>query len=66
MDVTTIEGVGNNNNPNPIQQNLATFNGTQCGFCSPGFVMQMYSLLEETPNPTPQDVEDRFDGNLCR
>uniref|UniRef100_T1JEH9 FAD-binding PCMH-type domain-containing protein n=1 Tax=Strigamia maritima TaxID=126957 RepID=T1JEH9_STRMM len=43
-----------------------SYNGTQCGFCSPGFVTSMYSLLENKPVPLVEDVEDLFDGNVCR
>ena len=62
-----MEGVGNSKDGySPIQEQLANSNGSQCGFCSPGWVMQMYSLLTNNPNPTEQEVEDHFDGNLCR
>jgi len=67
MAVTTVEGIGSSRTKlHPIQQTLADMNGTQCGFCSPGFVMEMYSLTQETKSPTAQQIEDRFDGNLCR
>lgn len=67
MAVTTIEGLGNHiEGYHPIQQQLADNNGTQCGFCSPGMVMNMYSLLQNNPNPTTKEIEDHFDGNICR
>jgi xanthine dehydrogenase/oxidase len=47
-----------------LQQRLADADGTQCGYCSPGFVMNMYSLLENNANPTPEEVEKYFDGNV--
>jgi xanthine dehydrogenase/oxidase len=67
MAVTTIEGIGNaQSGYHPIQQRLADASGTQCGFCSPGMVMAMYSLLTEDPNPTQLRIEQELDGNLCR
>uniref|UniRef100_A0A1I8HFL2 FAD-binding PCMH-type domain-containing protein n=1 Tax=Macrostomum lignano TaxID=282301 RepID=A0A1I8HFL2_9PLAT len=65
--VTTIEGIGGSGKPyHPIQERLAEHYGTQCGFCSPGFVMSMYSQLQENAKPTMQQVEHFFDGNICR
>ena len=65
--VTTVEGVGSAaTGYNPVQERLVEYNGSQCGYCTPGFVMNMVGLLRENPSPTAQQVEDRFDGNLCR
>ncbi|KAG6552063.1 hypothetical protein Mapa_006369 [Marchantia paleacea] len=67
MVVTTIEGVGTTKKGlHPIQEQLVKSNGSQCGFCTPGMVMSMYGLLKDNPNPTPQQVENGIDGNLCR
>ncbi|XP_076461928.1 uncharacterized protein LOC143294357 [Babylonia areolata] len=65
--ITTVEALGNEKEGyHPIQQRLAKANGSQCGFCTPGVVMSMYGLLLDKPAPTQQDIEDNFDGNLCR
>ncbi len=65
--VTTVEGVGSvRAGLHPVQERLVECDGTQCGFCTPGWVMSMVGLLAESPMPTAQDVEDQFDGNLCR
>lgn len=65
--VTTVEGIGSwKEGYSAIQQQLADSNGSQCGFCSPGWVMSMHSLLTNNPNPTKKAIEDHFDGNLCR
>lgn len=40
--------------------------GSQCGFCTPGFVMAMYAFLRNNPKPSDEDIEHAFDGNLCR
>ncbi|XP_041041194.1 xanthine dehydrogenase-like isoform X2 [Carcharodon carcharias] len=65
--VTTIEALGSvKKGLHPIQKRLADYNGSQCGFCSPGFVIQMYGLLKNNQTPSAQEVEDYFDGNVCR
>ncbi|XP_067656035.1 uncharacterized protein [Haliotis asinina] len=67
MQVTTIEGLGNpRDGLHPIQDRLAQYNGSQCGFCSPAQVMNMYGLLKRTPNPTMQQVENAYDTTICR
>ncbi|EAZ82964.1 molybdopterin cofactor-binding domain-containing protein [Algoriphagus machipongonensis] len=51
---------------NPVAHRLAINNGTQCGYCTVGFVMNMSAFLSENPCPTKQQIEDIFDGNICR
>ncbi len=50
----------------PVQQAMIDFHGSQCGFCTPGFVMSLYGLWMQTPNPTDQQIETTLQGNLCR
>ncbi|AYG69174.1 MULTISPECIES: xanthine dehydrogenase small subunit [unclassified Rhizobium] len=50
----------------PVQQAMIDFHGSQCGFCTPGFVMSLYGLWMQTPNPTDQQIETALQGNLCR
>lgn len=64
--VITIEGIGNTKNPHPAQQRVAMASGSQCGFCTPGIVMSLYALLRNHPEPNEIEVEEAFDGNLCR
>ncbi|TVY21200.1 Xanthine dehydrogenase [Lachnellula arida] len=64
--VITIEGIGNVKRPHPTQERIAKSNGSQCGFCTPGIVMSLYALLRNDSNPSEHDVEEAFDGNLCR
>ncbi|XP_023246390.1 xanthine dehydrogenase/oxidase-like [Copidosoma floridanum] len=64
--VTTTEGIGSQKKGySPIQSKLAELNGSQCGFCSPGMVMNMYSLVKSKKNLT-DDIENGFGGNICR
>ncbi|PHI20870.1 xanthine dehydrogenase [Lewinellaceae bacterium SD302] len=51
---------------NPVAHRLAINNGTQCGYCTTGFVMNMSAFLAANPSPTKQEIEDIFDGNICR
>ncbi|ROT35210.1 xanthine dehydrogenase [Sodiomyces alkalinus F11] len=64
--VITVEGIGNTDSPHPAQERIAKGNGSQCGFCTPGIVMSLYALLRNNPSPNESDVEEAFDGNLCR
>jgi xanthine dehydrogenase small subunit len=50
----------------PVQQALVDFHGSQCGFCTPGFVMSLYALWLEDPDPSEQRIEKALQGNLCR
>ncbi|RZF35328.1 hypothetical protein LSTR_LSTR003768 [Laodelphax striatellus] len=65
--ITTNEGIGDRfKGYNKVQSALAKFNGSQCGYCSSGMVMNMHSLLESGKKPTKEDVEQSFGGNICR
>ncbi|BFZ04909.1 hypothetical protein BsWGS_07948 [Bradybaena similaris] len=67
LEITTIEGLGDTRDGlHPIQDRLAKFDGAQCGFCTPGQIMNMYGLLQSNPKPTMQEVEDTFDATICR
>ena len=67
MMVTTIEGIGSvREGLDPVQHCIAANNGTQCGFCTPGFVMNAHAFLQQRPAATGREIEDIFGGNLCR
>lgn len=67
MNVTTVEGIGSTKTQlHPIQERLSLFGGSQCGYCTPGFVMSMYSTLMSNPQPTSHEFFKSLDGNLCR
>lgn len=65
-DVTTIEGLGSDEALHPVQQAFVEHGGAQCGFCTPGMILATKALLEETPNPSEDDIRWGLSGNLCR
>ncbi|KAL1832088.1 hypothetical protein ACET3Z_001739 [Daucus carota] len=68
MHVITVEGVGSGRHGlHPVQESLARSHGSQCGFCTPGFVMSLYALLRSSRTPpTEEQIEESLAGNLCR
>ncbi|XP_061717702.1 xanthine dehydrogenase-like [Cydia pomonella] len=66
-EITTIEDIGNRlKGYHPLQKTLAKLNGTQCGYCSPGWVMAMYGLLQSKENLTMLEIEQSLGSNICR
>ncbi len=65
-DVTTIEGLERDGNLHPLQEAFADVGGLQCGFCTPGMIMNAYALLLKTPKPTRAQIVAAMDDNLCR
>jgi aerobic-type carbon monoxide dehydrogenase small subunit (CoxS/CutS family) len=65
-EVTTIEGLAQNGALHPLQQAFVDHGGLQCGFCTPGMLMNAYGLLLEDPHPSREKVLDAMEGNLCR
>ena len=65
-EVTTIEGLSRDGAMNELQQAMRESHGFQCGFCTPGFLMQATALLDETPQPTEEEVREALSGNICR
>lgn len=64
--IETIEGVGDFDNPHPLQTALVEEGAVQCGFCIPGIVLSAKALLAEIPKPTDAELKVYMDGNLCR
>jgi xanthine dehydrogenase/oxidase len=65
--VTTVEGIGSTKTKlHKVQRVLVENHGSQCGFCTPGIVMSMYTLLRTNPVPTEHMIERALQGNLCR
>ena len=64
--IVTVEGLGQEDNLSSVQQAMVNCHGSQCGFCTPGFVVAMTGLLEENPNPNQSQWRHGLTGNLCR
>ena len=67
-EITTIEGIGDPiiGKLHPVQKAFIDHDGLQCGFCTPGMIIQAKTLLENNPSPTEQEVKEALSGNLCR
>jgi len=65
-EVTTIEGLSVDSKLHPIQEAFKDNFALQCGFCTPGMIVQSYALLKENPNPTEEEIRDGIHGNICR
>ncbi len=65
-NVTTLEGIRSDQKLHPLQQAFLDFNGTQCGFCTPGMILVSKALLDANPQPTRQEVAEALAGNFCR
>ena len=65
-EVTTIEGLAENGDLHAVQEAFHEQHGLQCGFCTPGMVMATVALLEQTPNPSDEEIRHGLEGNLCR
>jgi carbon-monoxide dehydrogenase small subunit len=66
-EITTIEGLAApDGTMHAVQQAFRDCHGLQCGFCTPGMVMAVTSLLMENPDPTEEDIRTGLEGNLCR
>jgi len=65
-EVLTIEGLSKNGKLHPLQEAFIKYDALQCGYCTPGMILNAYSLLVKNPTPTRQDILDGMEDNLCR
>ena len=65
-EVITIEGIGSSKELHPIQEAFVKTDALQCGFCTPGMIMNAYGLLLKNLNPTRKEIIRAMDSNLCR
>jgi carbon-monoxide dehydrogenase small subunit len=64
--VTTVEGLAENGRPHELQTAFAELGASQCGYCTPAMLLTARALLDETPDPTPDEINHALAGNLCR
>ncbi len=65
-EIVTIEGVEKDGELHPIQESFIKHGAVQCGFCTPGMIMSSKALLDENPDPSPEEIKKALSGNLCR
>ena len=65
-ELITVESLAADDSLHPVQEAMVRNHGSQCGFCTPGFVMSMYALYESNPEPGRREIDDALAGNLCR
>ncbi|MGC1208336.1 MAG: (2Fe-2S)-binding protein [Ornithinimicrobium sp.] len=65
-EVTTIEGVAQDGELSPVQKAFHECHALQCGYCTPGMIMQATDLLNENPDPSEAEIRQGMEGNLCR
>ncbi len=64
--VTTIEGLAEGGDLNPVQQAFVEESAFQCGYCTPGFIVSATALLSRNPGPTDTDIKSALSGHICR
>jgi carbon-monoxide dehydrogenase small subunit len=64
--VETVEGLADRNDLHPLQEAFADLGGSQCGYCTPGFLVTAKALLERVPDPSREQIREALSGNLCR
>jgi aerobic-type carbon monoxide dehydrogenase small subunit (CoxS/CutS family) len=64
--IETVEGLGPDGELHPIQRAFQACHGLQCGFCTPGMLLTARVLLEQSPDPTNDEIREHLSGNVCR
>jgi len=65
-EITTIEGLGKGESLDPVQEAFIRYGAIQCGFCTPGMILNAKAFLDEIPKPNENQVRTAINGNLCR
>jgi aerobic-type carbon monoxide dehydrogenase small subunit (CoxS/CutS family) len=65
-EITTVEGLASSGEMHPLQKAFWEEQGLQCGFCTPGFLMTAYELLQQNPDPSEEEIRAALSGNICR
>ena len=66
VNIRTVEGLESDGQLDPLQKAFIELTGTQCGFCTPGVLIQARALLDRNPDPTEDEIKSALRGNLCR
>ncbi len=66
QEITTVEGISDHGGLAAIQKAFGRWGGSQCGYCTPGFMMTLHHLLANNPDPTDDEIRDALSSNLCR
>jgi nicotinate dehydrogenase subunit A len=64
--ITTLEGLGNAENPHPLQQAFIEEQALQCGYCASGVITTAAALLQDNPSPSDDEIKQALSGHLCR
>lgn len=64
--ITTIEGLASGGSPDELQRTFAELGAAQCGYCTPGMILSSRALLNDNPDPSPNEINEALAGNLCR
>ena len=65
-EITTIEGLADDNDLHPLQEGFWEEHGLQCGYCTPGMIMSAVNLLNQNAHPSEQEIREGIAGNFCR
>ena len=65
-DIVTVVGLAGDDGLHPVQEAFVEAGAVQCGFCTPGLVVAAAALLEETPDPSDDEIREALSGNICR
>jgi carbon-monoxide dehydrogenase small subunit len=66
VNITTVEGLAEDERLHALQQAFLDCGGAQCGICTPGMILAAFHLLGKKPQPTIEDIREGLSGNLCR
>src|SRR4051812_43186210 len=65
-EITTIEGLADGERLHPVQQSFIECDAMQCGYCTPGMILQSVALLRKDPSPSEAEIKGQLEGNICR
>ncbi|MDQ2774123.1 MAG: (2Fe-2S)-binding protein [Acidobacteriota bacterium] len=66
QEITTIEGLADGERLHPLQQSFIECDAMQCGYCTPGMILQSVALLRRHPMPSESEIKQQMEGNICR